>query len=88
MAHTASEHTLSPTEQQFTDFLRKGDEFFNIELLFHARTCYKKAREFNIETEKVEQKLAACNKELAFERKIKLIVFSIAVIAVVAYFLI
>lgn len=88
MAQHTSETNLSPAESEFKDLMQRGDDFFKIQLLRPAKNWYKRALEMNIDTVKVKQKIAECDKELAFEIKvIKILVAVTAVIVVLAIFL-
>ena len=86
MAHTSTEN-LSPAQRSFAEIVQRGDDFYKIELLRHARSWYKKAQEFKMENEIIEQKLADCERKLKYEVKIIRILAVIAVAAVVAYFI-
>jgi hypothetical protein len=87
MAHTSTEN-LSPAQRSFAEMVQRGDDFYKIELLRHAKSWYKKALEFKMETEKIEQKLADCEKKLKSEVKVIRILALIAIAAVVVYFLV
>jgi len=84
MAHTSTEN-LSPAERNFVELVQRGDDFFKIELLHHAKNCYKRALELNMETEKISQKLSDCNKKLAFERKVTFILIGLVIITISIY---
>ena len=84
MAHHATESVLSPAERAFEDLMQHGDDFLKIELLRPAKSWYKKALELNIEPEKVKEKIAECDRLLAFE--IKVIKILVAIAAVVILF--
>jgi hypothetical protein len=86
MAHTSTEH-LSPAERNFVELVQRGDDFYKIELLRHAKSWYKKALELNMETEKINQKIEDCNKKLASERKITFILIAIAIVSFSVYLL-
>jgi hypothetical protein len=86
MANISTETTLGPAEREFMDMMQHGDDFFKIELLRHARSCYKKALELNMEPEKVKQKIAECNKLLKMEQKVILILVAIALLMTLVYF--
>jgi hypothetical protein len=88
MNHPILESTLSPAERKFLDFMKHGDDFFRIELLRPAKSYYQKALELNIETENVSQKIAECNRLLAFEVKVIRILVVITAGLLLAYFLI
>jgi hypothetical protein len=88
MAQHASETTMNPAEREFMDLMQHGDDLLKIELLRPARTWYQRALKLNIETKKVEQKIAECDRLLAFERKVIRILAAIAaVIVLVSYLL-
>ncbi|MEI7523597.1 MAG: hypothetical protein WCJ95_04665 [Mariniphaga sp.] len=88
MEHHVLESSLTPTERKFLDLMRHGDNFLRIELLRPAKNYYKKALELNLETEKVQQKIAECDKLLAFEIKVIWIFVAIATILVLVFILI
>jgi hypothetical protein len=87
MAHHSSETTLSPAEREFADLMKHGDDFLKIQLLRPAKSWYQKALAMNIETEKVKEKLAECDKQLAFERKVIKILIAVSAVLVFFYFL-
>lgn len=87
MEYHSSENTLSLAERDFLDLMNHGDDFFKIELLRPAKSCYKKALELNIESEKVKQKIDQCNRLLAFELKVIRILVVIAAVLVLAFFI-
>ena len=86
MAHHSSETTLSPAEREFADLMQRGDDFFKIQLLRPAKSWYQKALALNIETEKVKQKIAECNKQLAFEVKVIRILVAVVAALVLLYY--
>jgi len=77
--------TLNAIERDFVDFMRRGDDFFRIELLRPAKIWYNKALELNIETEKVKHKIAECDRLLAFERKVVVIFGAIVTVFLLVY---
>jgi hypothetical protein len=87
MAHHATETTLSPAERVFEDLMQHGDDFLKIELLRPAKSWYKKALELNIETEKVKEKIAECDRLLAFEIKVIKILVAIAAVVILFFLL-
>ena len=87
MEHHILESTLTPAERRFWDLMRHGDNFFKIELLRPAKSYYQKALEFNLETDKVKQKIADCNRLLAFEVKVIWILLVIAALVVLVVYL-
>jgi hypothetical protein len=68
--------------------MKHGDDFLKIQLLRPAKSWYQKALAMNIETEKVRKKIAECDKQLAFERKVIriLVVAAATVVALVIIF--
>lgn len=84
MGHHLSETTLSHAEILFADLMRHGDDFFKIELLRPAKAWYKKALELNIETENVKQKIAECDRLIAYEVKVIKILVVVTAILVIA----
>lgn len=87
MSHHSSETTFSPTEREFMDLMQHGDDFLKIELLRPAKSWYQKALELNIETDRVRQKIAECDKLLVFELKVIRILVAIAVVLVLVYYI-
>ena len=87
MGHHSTETTMSHAEIVFADLMQHGDDFFKIELLRPAKAWYKKALELNIETESVKQKIAECDRLLAFEVKVIKILVIIAAAIVLAFFI-
>ena len=85
MEHSILESTLSHAEREYLDLMRHGDNFFKIELLRPAKSYYQKALRLNIETEKVKQRIAECDRLLAFEIKVIWILVAIAVVFVLAF---
>jgi len=80
-----SEPTMTRAERDFIDKMQHGDDFFKIELWRPAKSWYQKALSLNIEPEKVECKIAECDKLLVKEVKIIRILVSIAAFVVLAY---
>ena len=87
MSHHSSESTSNPAERAFMDLMQHGDDFLKIELLRPAKSWYKKALELNIETEKVKQKIAECDRLLAFEIKVIKILAAITTVLVLIFLL-
>jgi hypothetical protein len=87
MEHSILESTLSPVERRFLDLMRHGDNFLKIELLRPAKSYYLKALELNLETEKVKEKIAECDRLLAFELKVIRVLVVIGVVLVMAYYI-
>jgi len=79
------ESTLTPSERKYLDLMRHGDNFLKIELLRPAKSYYQKALELNLETEKVKEKIAECDRLLAFEIKVIWILVAIALVFVLAF---
>lgn len=87
MGHHSSETTMSHTETVFMDLMRHGDDFLKIELFRPAKAWYKKALELNIQTENVKQKIAECDRLLAYEVKVIKIIAVVASLIVLEIFL-
>jgi hypothetical protein len=73
-----AEIIIDSTERDFREFIRKGDDFFKIELLRQARSWYKKALLLNVDNHKVEVQIDECNRLLAYENRIVRIILVIA----------
>jgi hypothetical protein len=88
MAHIISEIPSNPIEVEFMDMMQHADDFFKIELLRQAKSWYKKALTLNMDTERVKQQIAECDRLLKYENKVvKIIVAIAAVFVVIAYFM-
>jgi len=87
MIDHSPETSLSPDERNFIDLMQNGDDFFKIELFRPAKNCYRKALGLNFETEKVRQKIAECDRLLAFEIKVFRILAVIIAVIVLACFI-
>lgn len=87
MSHHTSEFASSPAERAFLDRMQHGDDFLKIELLRPAKKWYQKALELNIKPEKVKQKIAECDRLLAFEIKVIKILSAIAAVVILALYL-
>ncbi|PKP01197.1 MAG: hypothetical protein CVU14_05695 [Bacteroidetes bacterium HGW-Bacteroidetes-9] len=85
MAHENQHAPLSTAERDFLEIMQQGDDFFKIELLRPARNCYRKALEQNIDTEKVFHKIAECDRLMAFENKVIIILAIVASLLILAY---
>ncbi len=88
MGHTTSDTNLSITERDFHECIRHADDFFKIELLRQAKNWYTKALGFNMQTGMIQQRIAECDKMLAFERKVAGILAIIASVIVVLFLII
>lgn len=73
-----AEIIMHSTERDFREFIRKGDDFFKIELLRQARSWYKKALLLNFDNHKAEVQIDECNRLLAYENRIVRIILVIA----------
>ncbi|MEI6764977.1 MAG: hypothetical protein WCM76_05000 [Bacteroidota bacterium] len=81
MAHHEENLHLSPEEIKFNDFVKRGDDFYRIELYQYAVVWYKKALECNIDTENIRQKIA--DSESKFRRDGKKIIIAATSVAIV-----
>ncbi len=87
MNHNTSETQTSIAEAEFIEMMRHADDFFKIELLRQAKNGYLKALKLNMETEKVEHQIAKCDRLLAYENKVVIILGAIVIVlAVVSVF--
>jgi len=64
-------------ESTFGDYMQRGDDFFKIELLRQAKSCYKCALALDIKTEIVKSRISECDRLLAFENKVVYILIAI-----------
>ena len=69
---------IDSTERDFREFIRKGDDFFKIELLRQARSWYKKALLLNVDNNKAKAQIDECNRLLAYESRVVRILLVIA----------
>lgn len=86
MTHTDSISPASITERDYQDFVQRGNDFFKIELFSPAKTWYNKALELNDDAT-LKQQVAECDRKLAYERKVRLILAAVAVGLALVYFL-
>ena len=88
MAHTTSKHTLSPAENELMDLLQHGDDFLKIELLRPAKSYYERALQLNPGNEEIGEKIAECDKLIAFEKKVitLLVIFAVVIVAAMLLF--
>lgn len=75
-------------ERDFLEWIRRGDDFFKIQLLRQARNCYRKAMNLNPKAPEVQHQIAECNRLLAFEIKVVWTLSGIAALAILIYLLI
>ena len=87
MAHQTYDTELSPEEIEFRDLMQHGDDFLKIELLRPAKSWYQKALALKIHTEQIEQKIAECNRLIAFEVKVIRILAGLALIVILGLIL-
>jgi hypothetical protein len=89
MENYSSETTRNHAQIEFLDLLKRGDDFFQVELLRPAKSYYEKAMKLNLETDKVKEKIAECDRLLAFEMKVIRILVAIAIaVTLISYMLI
>ena len=89
MENYSSETTRNHAQIEFLDLLKRGDDFFQVELLRPAKSYYEKAMKLNLETDKVKEKIAECDRLLAFEMKVIRILIAIAIaVTLISYMLI
>lgn len=86
MAHNMNDFPAGTTEYEFSNCMRQADDFFKIQLLRQAKHWYQKALATNLETESVNEKIAECDKLLAYEGKVVKILLVVAAVLVAAYF--
>jgi TPR repeat protein len=87
MAHENSTVPSGTAQDFFAECINRGDDFFKIQLLRQAKYWYSKALALNTNNEDVKQKVAECERLLAYENKVVAILGIIAAVLVVAYFL-
>jgi hypothetical protein len=87
MALHTSETAISQAESEFMDLMQRGDDLLKIELLRPAKVWYQRALKYNIEPEKVKQKIAECDALLAFEIKVIKILVVIAAALILTFYL-
>lgn len=87
MKNNSSESTLSSAENNFREFIQRGDDFYKIELLRQAKAWYEKARDVRPDNEQVNSRISECKSKLTFENKVVFILISIATALVLIYYL-
>jgi len=88
MTYNSSQTLTNATERDFVDFMQRGDDFYKIELLRQAKSWYLKALGLHTDNETVKTQIAACDRLLAYERKVVRILLIIASVGVLIYFLV
>jgi len=87
MGHITTTTQQDTFTRDFLDCMQRGDDFFKIELLRPAKFWYTKALEYDIDSEKVLQKISQCNTLLAHENKVIIILSSLAAASIALYLL-
>jgi hypothetical protein len=87
MENNNSESTLNSAESSFIDFVKRGDDYYKIELLRQAKAWYGKALKIYPDNEMVKSRISECIRKLAFENKVVYILISIVSALVLLYYL-
>ena len=82
MMQPCDETKTTQRENEFKDFMQHGDDFFKIELWRPAKAWYKRALDLNIDSEKVRNKIAECDRLMAYEVRVIWILVAIAALIV------
>jgi hypothetical protein len=86
MAHHEPEKPLSREERIFKDNIRRGDDFFQIEIFRSAKAWYQKALVMNIDRDFVEAKIVECERLLKYEKRVfSILGMVVACILIVSY---
>lgn len=89
MAHEElNGENLSVEEKRYNDFIRRGDDFFRIELFKSAREMYEEALKYKQNDETANLKIAECKRFIKRDTKKILITlpFLIVIILTVIYY--
>ena len=85
MAHEeVIEPNLSLEEKTYNDFIRRGDDFFRIELLKSAKEMYEEALKCKQNDEPASLKIVECKRLIKRDTKRILIVLPFLIIIVLA----
>jgi len=87
MAHETSKPEMSPAERELTDLLQQGDDFLKIELLRPAKTYYERALQLNPGDEMLKEKIAECDKLIAYEKMVITVLVVVTAVIVAAILL-
>lgn len=87
MAHKTIESSMSQAERELMDLLQHGDDFLKIELLRPAKTYYERALKLHPGDEKIREKIAECDKLIAFEKMVITVLVIVAAVIVAALLL-
>jgi len=80
---------LSAEERSYREFMTRGDDFFRIEIFRPAKVWYSRALAMNINSDQAKERIAECDRLLAYERRVFTILGiagSIVIIAVILLF--
>lgn len=87
MAHATSKPTMSQAESELMDLLQHGDDFLKIELLRPAKSYYERALRLQPDDKKIKEKIAECDKLIAFEKMVITVLVIVATVIAAALLL-
>ena len=87
MQHSTMKTPLTPADRKLTEMMQQADDFLKIEILRPAKTYYERVLALDPNNKKAKQRIAECDRMLAFEMKVIRILVAIAAILVGAYLL-
>jgi len=87
MVHLDSKSGTNVAGNRFDEYILRGDDFLKIELLRQAKNWYLKALAIDSENDYVKSRISECEKKLAFENRVTLILVVTATAILIAYFL-
>ncbi|HRY99346.1 MAG TPA: hypothetical protein P5550_09860 [Bacteroidales bacterium] len=83
--HPTDESNLTPAERHYADFMRRGDDFYAIDLFVRAREMYEKALEHLPGDENALRKIAQCRDNVSHDTRKVLIILGVAALVVLAF---
>jgi hypothetical protein len=87
MKNDNSESKISLAENDFIEFMQRGDDFYKIELLRQAKVWYNKALSLNVENDRAKSLISECDRLLSYESKVVYIVISVSTALLFLYFI-
>jgi hypothetical protein len=88
MVHHEATTDQSPESQLFQEYMMRGNDFFKIEIFRSAKSWYEKALSLKIDEDKVMHQIEECNRQLAYEKKVFIILGIIGFAAILAFLVI
>lgn len=82
--HPVDESKLSPEERRYAECMRKGDDFYVIDLFVRAREMYEQALQYKPGDETALRKVEQCRNNVSHDTRRVLIILGIAAVIILA----